>query len=540
MKTSVSDYELAHTHAGVRFTDTTLAAPPTVPELLERRARERGSDPYLSLVYEREVRTITYAELDALSARVATHLRRDLQIAAGDTVALLPTSDIDSIVAIYAVLRAGCPLLFVNPGDPPARLRAQLEALGVSRVLRSRIVADELLAEAIAIPDASCLPDGGELARSDLDPGSAALLFGTSGSTAASKIVAQSHHNAIANAHAVSRHHRLRRGDRLLGCLPFHHVNAVHLTLFATLFAGAHAVVVHTFDPCTYCDVLEEFKPKIASVVPSLLEALLDTSAERTLPREFDYFVSAAAPLAARTARSLQAKLKARVLQGYGLTETTNFSTTIPADISEEAFRWLVLDADVPSIGTALYGNEVAVLRTDGTPAAPGETGELCMRGHNVMIGYLNNELATAEAFRHGWFHSGDLGYELIEPISGLSYFVIAGRIKNMAKVGGETVSLEEMERALLMLPEVQDAACASRPHRLLGDQIIAAVVLTQDLPDEKLREHLRSRFSQAAQPGHIVKMKKIPRTPTGKIRRQELALELTALAGNRPTRTTE
>jgi acyl-coenzyme A synthetase/AMP-(fatty) acid ligase len=107
---------------------------------------------------------------------------------------------------------------------------------------------------------------------------------------------------------------------------------------------------------------------------------------------------------------------------------------------------------------------------------------------------------------------------------------VISGRIKNVAKVGGETVSLEEMERTLRMLPQVQDSACIARPHRILGDQITAAVVLSEDLQVEQLRQHLQQSFGPAAQPRHIVKLNSIPRTPTGKIRRQDLALELAAL----------
>lgn len=524
-----SDYELAHLYRGPRIPDAAFS-PGTVIECLDARAGENGSDPCLTLVYERGSRTLTYAELADRSQRLAAHIQRELGAGPGDALALLPTNDIDSIVAVYAVLRIGCPLLLLNPGDPPARLRALLEPLGVKTVLRSRMVAPDRLAEAIAIRDTSELPDGFMHAQAVLAPSSVALYFGTSGSTAASKIVAQSHGNAIANAYAVSQHHRLRPGDRLLGCLPFHHVNGIHFTLFATMFAGAHAVVVNAFDPCTYLDVLGRFRPRIASVVPSLLEALLDACGERALPPELDYFVSAAAPLAARTARDVHSQFKTRVIQGYGLTETTNFSTTLPAGLSEESYRRLVLDADVPSIGTAVYGNEVAILRPDGSRAVAGETGELCMRGHNVMLGYANNAQATEEAFRDGWFHSGDLGSEVVETISGARCFVISGRIKNIAKIGGETVSLEEMERALRMVPQVQDSACVVRPHRLLGDQIIAAVVLSEDVPIEQLRHHLQQGFAQGAQPKHIVKLANIPRSLTGKIRRPELAEQLTAM----------
>lgn len=526
MRAAVSDCERVHEYGGARLPEA-VATPRTMVDVLDARAGAHGSDPCLTLVSEHEARTLSYAEMRAFSQRLASYIQRNLDARPGDVLALLPTNDVDSIVAVYSALRVGCPLLLLNPGDPPIRLREQLEPLRVKRVLRSRAVAADHLAEAIEIPDILQLPEACAAAQPEWMPDSPALYFGTSGSTAASKIVSQSHFNAVVNAYAVSQHHRLSRGDRLLGCLPFHHVNGIHFTLFATSFAGAHAVVVDVFDPHTYLDVLERFRPKVASVVPSLLEALLDASGERALPRDFDYFVSAAAPLTARTARAVRRQFGARVVQGYGLTETTNFSTTIPADLPEDAFRRLVLDADVPSIGAAVYGNEVAILRSDGTRAAVGETGELCMRGHNLMLGYAQNPAATAEAFRHGWFHSGDLGSEVFDPVGGGRYFAIAGRIKNIAKVGGESVSLEEMERALRMFPRVLDSACIVRPHRLVGDQIIAAVVLSADVRDEQLREHLRQSFAQAAQPKHIVRLPGIPRTLTGKIRRPELALKL-------------
>src|SRR6185436_14333281 len=110
----------------------------------------------------------------------------------------------------------------------------------------------------------------------------------------------------------------------------------------------------------------------------------------------------------ARTCGQVLDRLGVRVLQGYGLTETTNFSTTMPRGLSDARYRELMVDAAIPSIGVAVHGNEVAVLRPDGTRADPGEIGELCMRGHNVMLGYTDPE-ATERVFEGGWFHSGDL-----------------------------------------------------------------------------------------------------------------------------------
>lgn len=212
-----------------------------------------------------------------------------------------------------------------------------------------------------------------------------------------------------------------------------------------------------------------------------------------------------------------------RILQGYGLTETTNFSTTMPRGLSDAAYRALMLDCDIPSVGTALYGNEVAVLRPDGQRAEPGERGEVCMRGHNVMSRYQGNPEATAEAFADGWFHSQDLGYEVVEPETGLRFVVLTGRAKNIAKVRGETVSLEEMERALKTLPAVRDAACGTAPDRFLGEVVVAAVATADDTTDAVLLEHLGRFFDPAVLPARFLRLPSIPRTATGKVLRPKL-----------------
>ncbi|WP_437854466.1 class I adenylate-forming enzyme family protein [Sorangium sp. So ce363] len=534
-----TDFDLAHSYGGVPF-DRTLPIEPTILAHVAARARSQGDDPFLTAARaDGGVVTLTYRDLEALSRRVSSWARRRLGVGSGDVLALVPTNEASSVVALFGALRAGCALLLLSPADPAGRLRQLTEALGAKAVLRSPDVAADVLPEAIPVPEAASLEDG---AASDPDPAveprADALFFGTSGSTATSKLVAQSHYAAAVNAEALRRHHGLKRGDRLLGCLPIHHVNCLHFTIFATLAAGAHAVLAHAFDPFGYPRLVERFRPRIASVVPSILEALLGMWRQPALPGDFEYFVSAAAPLTARTARAVREKLGARILQGYGLTETTNFSTTMPADLSEDAYRAHMLDVEIPSIGTALYGNEVAVLDRGGERAAPGEIGEICMRGHNVMTCYAGNDEATAEAFRGGWFHSGDLGYEIEDRGDGRRYFTITGRSKNIAKVRGESVSLDEMDRVLRALPHVEDAACVALQHPLLGEEIIAAIVGSQGaVGDAEILAHLRAVFAPTVLPRRLVRLEAIPRTPTGKLLRADLARRLAALVGAAPGR---
>jgi acyl-CoA synthetase (AMP-forming)/AMP-acid ligase II len=533
-----TDFDLAHTYGGIPFRQA-LPIQPAVLSHITERARTQGDESFLTAVRaDHQVVALTYRDLDVLSRRASAWVRRRLQARPGDVVALLPTNDASSVVTLFGVLRAGCALLLLSPLDPAGRLRQQAEALRAKAIVRSPEVSADVLPEAIPAPDTASLDDHGPSFDPAVEPMADALFFGTSGSTATSKLVAQSHYNAAVNAEALRRCHGLKRGDRLLGCLPIHHVNGLHFTIFATLAAGAHAVLAHAFDLFGYRRLLERFRPRIASVVPSILEALLGTWRQPALPSDFEYFVSAAAPLTARAARGVREKLGARILQGYGLTETTNFSTTMPADLTEDAYRALMLDPEIPSIGTALYGNDVAVLTKEGARAATGEIGEICMRGHNVMMRYAGNDDATAEAFGNGWFHSGDLGCEIEDPEAGRRYFTITGRLKNIAKVRGESVSLDEMDRVLRALPHVQDAACVTLPHRLLGEEIIAAIVLSAGAGDAAdVLTHLGAVFSPAVLPRRVVRLDAVPRTPTGKLLRADLARTLAALAEEGPAR---
>jgi acyl-CoA synthetase (AMP-forming)/AMP-acid ligase II len=504
-----------------------LVRPATIAEAITAQAQAQGSRPYLTGVSgEGAERTLSYRELDVLSGRLAAWLAAELDARPGSVFGLLPVNDLHSVLAYFALLRSGCPVLVLNPRDPAARLTQQAAVLKPRALLCGAEVETADGVDVVRLPDPWSLPDP-RLPWTDpeLDPAGDALYFGTSGSTAASKLVAQSHYSIAVNAEAVRRHHALGPGSRLLGCLPVHHVNGLHFTVLATFAAGAHAVLAESFDMFGYPKLIETYRPQIASVVPSILEALVATWRSPEPPPGLSYFVSAAAPLAAGTARAVVDRLGVQVLQGYGLTETTNFSATMPRGLTDRQYRRLMTDTDTPSIGTAFYGNELAVLAPDGSRLPPGEQGELCMRGHNLMSRYQGNPEATAEAFAGGWFHSQDLGRELRDEESGASYFVVTGRTKNIAKVRGESVSLEEMERTLRAVPGVRDAACAAVADVFLGETIVAAVVASPDeVADAVLLQRLALDFAQAVLPTRFLRLPQVPRTPTGKILRPDLA----------------
>ncbi|CRK61873.1 Fatty-acid-CoA ligase FadD7 [Alloactinosynnema sp. L-07] len=516
----MSDYAAAHTYQGVPYGEP-MTPTRTVIESLAQQVRVRGDQPVITTASAAgEQRTMTFADLDRLSARTLGWLRERAGVEPGAVVAIAPANDATSVLTVLALLRGGNPTLLLNPTDPDDRVRRQVAAVGATAVLRS---AATTFSDGVDLVDPDAITDtaGADAAP---DPLGDALYIGTSGSTAASKIVAQSYYNAAANAAGLISHHALRPGDRVLGCLPIHHVNGLHFTVFGAIIAGAHVLLADAFRPFGYPRLLDAFRPRIASVVPSILEALHQTWRSPTPPPGLEYFVSAAAPLTSGTARAVLDRVGVPVLQGYGLTETTNFSATMPRGLTPERYRALMVDTDIPSIGVAFPGNEVAVLGPDGHPVPFGEVGELCMRGHNVMNGYLHNPDATREAFAHGWFHSQDLGYQVRDEHTGQVFHRITGRSKNIAKVGGTAVSLDEMDRFLRDRAGIRDAACVSVPHPMLGEEVVVAVVLDHDTAIGAVRDLLGTAFAAEVLPTRVVPLAAIPRTPTGKVLRPQLA----------------
>lgn len=502
-----------HAYLGRRPAEAGL---PLILDQLARHAAERPDCPWL--IAPSEDGQLSFAEAEARSAAVAGWLLAQ-GLAPGSVVTLAPRNDIASALALLGLLRAGISPLVVNPAEPKARL-AEILAEFRSEALIAPSPASALVESSLVIPGdltgvaAPALP----IPR----PIDAALLFGTSGSTSTSKIVRQSHLALSANAEALRRHHGLGPGVRLLGCLPVHHVNGCHLSLFASLWAGATTILLERFEMGSFHDAARAERPNLASVVPTILEALVSDGT--AMPEDFGYFVSAAAPLSARTAQALSDRLGSRVLQGYGLTETTNFSCKMPRGLGDADYRRLTCECEIPSIGPALFGNEVVALRPDGGRAADGEIGEIAMRGFNVMLGYAGNGEATEHAFRHDWFHSGDLGYLRRDPADGLDHVFITGRVKNIAKVMGLPVSFEEMERALLRLPGISDAACCAIPDRAMGETVVALVVAPDGIDRHRIDAFLEGWFSPFALPRRYVLVSAVPRSPTGKIIRGDVA----------------
>jgi len=498
----------------------------TLVGVLSRHAAAAPEAPFLTGLDDAPQRRLTYAGAHAEVLRRAAVLQ-SWNLRRGDRVGLLGANSVDFALAVLACLEGGAVAVLLNHRDPVERIAHRAEFTGVRFLLHDSGLA--AAAEVCGCAQRLCAFDEfGRLAASVNDkpllgppmPTDAALIFFTSGTTGMPKAVVQSHYAVAQNAIALARHHRIGPGMRLLCVLPLHHVNGLEFTILGAMSGGGHTYVCQGFDGLKFWPLVEEHQIHIASLVPNLLRLLADRPGLRGgRGQSLRYAVSAAAPLSVAIAENAWTRLGLRIVQGYGLSEVTNFTCVLPADLPDAEYQRWMTQGRRTSIGPALPGQEVRIA------GAPGEEGEICIRGNSVMSGYLHNELATNEAFEGGWFHSGDLGYAVAGATGG-DFIQVSGRVREIAKRSGAMIHLLEVDEVLGTLPGILDFASAAFANRWVDEEIGAVVVKEPGsaATEESIIEHCRQRLPFAESPKAIVFVEEVPRTATGKVRRAEIA----------------
>lgn len=503
----------------------------TLVGALARHAADRPDSPFLTEIGDSSLPTLTYRDaLIKVQKRVAVLCAWGIR--RGERVGILGANSADFVLAVLAVLETGAVSVFLNHKDPAARIASRAEFAGVRFLLHDS--ASVASAEACASVERICsLDELARLAASAEDapalpppkPTDAALIFFTSGTTGMPKAVVQSHFAVARNALSLVAHHAIRPGRRFLCVLPLNHVNGLEFTILSVLMGGGHTFLARGLDPLRFWSILDDNQIHVVSLVPNLLRLLAGRPKLRAgRASQLHYSVSAAAPLSTAIAESVWTQLGLRIVQGYGLSEVTNFSCTMPTDLTDSEYERWMLRGRRTSIGPALAGQEVRILANEDF-AQPEQEGEVVIRGHCVMSGYLHNDAATAAAFEGGWFNSGDQGYFLKDD-SGRPFIHIAGRIREIAKRSGAMVNLLEIDELLASLPGIADAACTAFPNKWVDEEIGAVVVPEPGVeldPDQIMEQCLRTLpFHEV--PKAILFAGEVPRTATGKVRRTELA----------------
>jgi fatty-acyl-CoA synthase len=513
----------------------------TISDLL-RRSAARFPDK-TAIVYG-QLRQ-TYAELDTIVNRTANGLS-ERGVRKGDRIALLSHNNHSFVVAHFALARLGAILVPINFMLGPTEVayilghsgatgmivedtllltaEAAIKTVGAERSVRVRGVIGEhgtdspggweVLQTWMEHPDTTA-PD---IAIADDDP--LQLLY-TSGTESRPKGAMLTSRNLIAQYVSCIVDGQMSANDVEIHSMPLFHCAQLHCFLTPDIYLGATSIILPSPDPALILATIERERSTKLFCPPTVWIALLrhpdfDTRDLSTLDK--GYYGASIMPV--KVLKELSGRLPSvQLFNFYGQTEMSPVATILrPEDQMRKA----------GSAGRPCINVETIIVDDDDQPVRPGTQGEIVHRSPHAMLGYWNDPEKTAEAFRNGWFHSGDLGV-----IDEEGYLYVVDRKKDMIKTGGENVSSREVEEAIYTHPAVAEVAVFGIPHPRWIEAVVAAVVLRagQTLTGEELIAFCREQFAGYKTPKYAVIVNQLPKNASGKILKRELRDAYASLA---------
>ncbi|HYP49561.1 MAG TPA: long-chain fatty acid--CoA ligase, partial [Pyrinomonadaceae bacterium] len=297
--------------------------------------------------------------------------------------------------------------------------------------------------------------------------------------------------------------------------LPLFHTTGQTVQMSANLYAGNRIVLLPRFEPKATLETMQREKVNFWVGVPTMYWALLRYAEETgfdvsEISRNMKVCSSGGAPMPVEVMKAFEGVFNVRVLEGYGLSETSPLAT----------FNHFEKPSKPGTVGQAIFGVEVKCFDENDKEVAPGERGEVVIRGSNVMKGYYKRPEATAEAFRNGWFHTGDIGI-----IDEEGYLSIVDRKKDMILRGGYNVYPRELEEVIMTHPAVSLCAVVGVPDAKMGEEVKAFVVLKQNtsLDEEEMIAWCKEQFAANKYPRYVEFRDSLPIGGTGKVLKREL-----------------
>jgi long-chain acyl-CoA synthetase len=523
--------------------------------LLEDAAKSYGDRPCIDFLGKR----YTYAEIARSVKRVASGLQ-GIGVGPGVAVALLLPNCPQYVITFFAVLEAGGTVVNCNPLEAEREIARQIRETGaevlvapdVAAVARKipppasspelrRVVlcrmADALPGPRALLAWAAALPlriwmaqderviDFRDLAGAapavaavEVDPSRAiAVLQYTGGTTGAPKAVALSHANLHANAMQIARWftNAVPGSERILAVLPFFHAFGLTAEMNLALSLGAELVLLPRFRLAEVVRAIARKRVTIFIGVPTIFRAVAEMPGlSRADFAALKAAISGGDALPAMVQAAFEERTGCPLLEGYGLTECSPVVACNPAEGGNRR----------GSVGLPLPGTVVEILSLeDGrTVVPPGETGEVCVAGPQVMQGYFGEPAATARVLANGRMRTGDLGFLDLD-----GYLHLAGRLKEMITTSGVHVYPPRIEEVLRHHPVVADAAVIGAPDPRRGQSVEAHVVARRGVPldEAALRAFLADKLSRHEIPRRIVICDELPKSPIGKVLKRELEM---------------
>ena len=348
-------------------------------------------------------------------------------------------------------------------------------------------------------------------------PSDIALFLHTSGTTSRPKLVPLTQKNLCTSASNIVSTLGLKETDRCLNIMPLFHIHGLMAGLLASIKAGGSVACAPDLNTDSFFDWLKDLKPTWYTGVPTMHQAILGCAHENSdsiPPNRLRFIRSSSSALAPQVMSALEETFKVPVIESYGMTEAAHQMASNPLPPEQRK---------PGSVGKPA-GPEITILDPYGNALASQQSGEIAIRGDNVTAGYESNPEANKTAFTNGWFRTGDLGY-----FDESGYLFVTGRLKEIINRGGEKISPREIDEALLDHPEVNQAVAFSVPHPTLGEDLVAAVVITDHSKTnvQAIRRFLFEKLPGFKVPSQIIILDEIPKGSTGKLQRIGLAEKL-------------
>ena len=500
--------------------------PLTIPEValtpfLLQRAADRGDK--AAFIDGPSGRTLTYRGWAESVRNVAAGLHQR-GFRKGDVFAIYSPNLPEYAIVFHAVSLLGGINTTINPLYTADELACQLKDAGARYLITAPAFAEkaEQAARDAGVSEvfvfgqpsfAALLGSKGEPPSVPIDPRHDLVVMPySSGTTGLPKGVMLTHYNLVANLLQSASALGLTEHDTILGVLPFFHIYGMVVIMNLSLYVGATVVTMPRFDLEQFLQTMEKYRITYANVVPPIVLAL----AKHPLVDNYDLSLlhtifSGAAPLGANVVNAACTRLGCEIRQGYGLTETS------PVTHAARPGKARLKPA---GIGPPIPNTEAKVVDvTTGAELGPNQEGEICVRGPQVMKGYLNRPDATAAMIDgDGWLHTGDVGYADAD-----GCFFIVDRVKELIKYKGLQIAPAELEAVLLAHPSVADAAVVPIADDEAGQVPKAFVVLKAEATAEQLMGFVAERVAPYKKLRRLEVTDQIPRSPSGKILRRLL-----------------
>ncbi len=470
---------------------------------------------------------MTFAEVDTTSGKVAAGLRL-LGLDPGEKVAVRLANVPEFVISYFGILKAGLTMMPLNPLLKAAEIAYHLDDSDSRMLITATMLEDEVLtaldkvgsvapvvvgeydpsrwpADTRAFADVLAAEDDGDIWPCSADD--TAVLLYTSGTTGQPKGAEISHFQLYMNSTIAGEHFDVFPDDVTLAVLPFFHVYGLSSVLNSATRHGRTISVLPRFEPAEVLAAIERDKVTIFCGVPTMFHSLLVVDSSGYDTGSLRVAGSGGAPIPAQVLHGFENRFGVPILEGYGLSESASTATVNPS----------IDERRVLSIGKPIWGIQLRIADENDQPLprGPEHIGEILLRGHNITKGYYKRPAETAEAFRGGWFHTGDLGYQDED-----GFVFVVDRKKDLIIRGGFNVYPREVEEVLYQHPAVAEAAVLGKPDERLGEEVVAVVSLKDGAhaePDEIIT-WTSERLAAYKYPREVRIIAELPKGATGKI----------------------